>query len=96
LILKSANRKAINWVIYRLDESSYAEPVRPAENRKDDFRETISSYGDYLVTASVQIGPERFVQKAWLSELLRAGHETDLSSSSCSSIQQALQDIEAN
>jgi hypothetical protein len=66
----------IDRVIYVLD-SSYYDPVREADT-PPDFKEEITSYGDYPVEAKVEMGKRVYVQKAWLSDLLLEGHREEL------------------
>jgi hypothetical protein len=92
LRLESPNRVKIDKVTYVLD-STYYDPVRVSKDRDNDFAEEISSYGDYVLTVRVQMGKHLYVQEAWLSTLLEAGHAGEADTGP---IRDAIEDIKAN
>lgn len=93
LAVESPRRDEIEWVTYRLDPSSYYDPVRVTQNRTDHFGVAVACYGDYVLDIEVQIGPQSYIQRAWLSELLRVGHAEELA---YPEIRQALDFIESH
>lgn len=74
LSLYSPSAREIDSVIYRLDDT-YADPIAASNDRDNDFTEVISSYGDFEIDFSVQMGRHEYKQRAWLSSLLEEGHE---------------------
>lgn len=79
-------------VTYKL-HSSYYDPVREVDDRLNNFKEKITSYGDYHVRAELR-GPklQQSLTKL-LSQMLKEGHP-DLSSNAA--LRTALDDIAAN
>lgn len=77
LSLESPKAEQIELVTYELDEATYYDPVRESRNRKVAFREEIHSYGDFPITVKVQMSGQLYLQDAWLSDLLQAGHAGD-------------------
>jgi hypothetical protein len=73
LRLKSPNSDKIDKVTYVLNPS-YTVPSRFSSDRDNDFVQEISAFGDYVVTINVQAGKHLYVEKAWLSALLKDGH----------------------
>ena len=74
LSLESPIAPEIDTVTYYLDDETYRDPVAVSNDRANEFTAEISSYGDFEVEVTVQIGKHAYKQRAWLSSLLEAGH----------------------
>ncbi len=92
LRLESPIAEDIESVTYFMEDETYADPLRVSDDRDNDFTEEISSYGDLEVEVTVQVGAHVYKQRAWLSNLLQAGHEGDASPA----ILDAIERIKAN
>jgi hypothetical protein len=80
LIFACADKVAVESVSFVLDESTYTDPIRQASLTTDrKFVSTITSFGDYTVVAKVETGNEFLTISGALSQLLRRGHESELS-----------------
>jgi hypothetical protein len=66
-------KDSVDRVTFTLDENTYEDPIIVAD-REMDFTDTISSYGDYFVTAKIESQDEFFSAGAWLSDMLKAGY----------------------
>jgi hypothetical protein len=67
----------IRQVSFLLDQS-YFDPVRKVSKPTDgQFKEEITSFGDFTLVAKVQADGNTFAESAMLSDLLKKGHETD-------------------
>lgn len=93
LILDTPNADKIAKVTYILDEATFWEPERESRDAKHNFREEITSYGDFKVRVEVTMqAGERFVQQALLSEMLEAGHSDHMNDA----IEQAIEYLRTN
>jgi hypothetical protein len=92
LSVRSPQADKIQKVTYFLDEATYWEPERETRDRKNDFTEEITSYGDYKVRVAVDMAAGSFVQQALLSDMLEEGHQGD----SGPEIQKAIEYIRQN
>ena len=91
LSLEAPTAKTIDSVSYFMDDPTYShDPEAVSIDRDNDFTEEIESYGNFEVVVTVQIGRHIYKQRAWLSNLLEAGHETDMTPA----IRQAIEYIE--
>lgn len=77
LTLESPHAEKVQKVTYFLDAATYWEPERVSKNRRNQFAEEITSYGDFLVRVEVAMEGARFAQKALLSDMLTEGHKLD-------------------
>lgn len=68
----------IMGVTYLLDEATFWDPKRASAARGQRFAEEITSYGDFLVRVTVETRTGPVTQSALLSDLLEAGHATDM------------------
>ena len=92
LRLKSPQRNKIDKVTYLLD-ASYTVSSRFSKDGDTDFLAEITAYGDYVLTVKIQMGKHLYVEKAWLSALLEAGHAGEAVTGP---IRDAIDDIKAN
>jgi len=92
LSLVSPMAQEIDSVTYFMDDETYWDPEAVSNDRDNDFTEEISSYGDFEVEVTVQIGKNAYKQRAWLSTLLEAGHKAD----SSPAIRNAINRLKAN
>ncbi len=65
-------------VTYTLDDSYY-EPVREVRQKENKFKESLTSYGDYIVQAKVRTREGVINTSVPLSSALAKGHEIGLS-----------------
>ena len=80
--------KAVTYVL----DPSYYDWKREVEDASDNFREDITSYGDYNITVQARGPAGIIVAKSPLSELLKKSHST----AENPYIAQALKDIDEN
>lgn len=74
-------------VTYRL-HSSYYDPVRESLATKENFKEELTSYGDYRVRADVRRSSRTVQLSEKLSEALRKGHADESSPEILAAIQE--------
>jgi hypothetical protein len=74
LIFEPEGGGAVESVTYMLDEETYHDPIRLAEQTGRRFTTRTTSYGDYLVVAQVETEDGFDAVSGMLSELLRRGH----------------------
>lgn len=92
LTLESPRAAEIDSVTYILDDPTYYDPVAQSDDSDNDFREEITSYGDFQVLVRVQIGGHEYEQRAWLSNMLEEGYADQTTPS----VRNALNRIKAN
>lgn len=76
ITLHSPRASEIDSVEYRLDPTFY-DPVRFSDDRDNDFSVELQTYGDFEVVVAVYKGKQKFIQKAYLSALLKNGYGSD-------------------
>jgi hypothetical protein len=92
LFLESPRSKEIKRVRYLLDDPSFIDPKRSSRDADNQFRETISSYGNLEILVTVEMAAGKYEQPAWLSHMLENGHADDMTDA----IDMALQRITVN
>jgi len=93
LIFEPADGSDVESVTYVLDEETYHDPIRLAEQAGRRFTTRTTTYGDYLVVAKVETADGFDAVSGMLSELLRRGHPD---ADRHPAIAQAISDIASN
>ena len=76
--LDSPRASQIDRVEYFLDDPSYEDPKGYSNDRSNQFRKEITSYGDVEVLVTVYLDGLNYQQRAWLSNMLENGHADDM------------------
>jgi hypothetical protein len=92
VFLETPRAKEIKGVSYFLDDPSYIDPEGYSDDKDNEFREEITSYGDVEIEVTVEMPPQKLRQRAWLSNMLENGHATDMRRA----VRAALERIKAN
>jgi hypothetical protein len=93
VVLASPRAKEIKGVGYYMDDPSYVDPAGYSDDADNEFREEITSYGDVEIVVTVDMSNQKkYVQRAWLSNMLENGHADDMTPQ----IRAAIQRIQVN
>lgn len=78
VFLDTPRAREIQGVRYYMDHPSYEDPEGYSDDRDNQFREEITSYGDVEIIVTVELPDHKYEQRAWLSNMLENGHAADM------------------